>query len=168
MPMTNFLIGCTRILASLQRDGTVSGWYDRDINAGGRLDEEIQRELENTDIFLACASPNYIASNYCFDRELTAALEREERGEVAIVPVIFEPCDWLSTRLRKFKALPKDGRAISEFTNQNVAFLEVANELRRLAASLSRVPMGTPGDRRGCFWSAAQPEPVAIPRETRI
>ncbi len=90
-------------LAQLQREGSLSSWYDREIHAGSRLDENIDRELKNADVFLACASPDYIASNYCYDKELESALEREERGELAIVPVIFEPCDWLSTPLQKFK-----------------------------------------------------------------
>lgn len=125
-----------RHLAQLQREGSVSGWYDRDIRAGGRLDEEIDEELSNADIFIACASPDYIASNYCYERELTAALEREQRGELAIVPVILEPSDWLSTPLAKFKALPDDGKPVTEFTNPNVAFMQVVNELRRLASAI--------------------------------
>lgn len=31
-------------LAQLQRDGSLSGWYDRDIQAGGHLDAEIEAE----------------------------------------------------------------------------------------------------------------------------
>lgn len=119
-------------LAQLQREGSIAGWYDRDIRAGTRLDDEIERELAQADIFVACVSPDYIASNYCYERELTTALEREQRGELAIVPVVLEPSDWLSTPLAKFKALPDDGKPVAEFTNPNVAFMQVVNELRRL------------------------------------
>jgi hypothetical protein len=122
-------------LAQLQREGSISGWYDRDIRAGTRLDDEIDRELSQADIFVACVSPNYIASNYCYERELTTALEREGRGELAIVPVVLEPSDWLSTPLSKFKALPDDGKPVAEFTNPNVAFMQVINELRRLVTA---------------------------------
>ncbi len=122
-------------LAQLQREGSISGWYDRDIRAGTRFDDEIERELAQADIFVACVSPDYIASNYCYERELTSALQREDRGELAIVPVILEPSDWLSTPLSKFKALPDDGKAVAEFTNPNVAFMQVIHELRRLVAT---------------------------------
>ncbi|HEV7930552.1 MAG TPA: toll/interleukin-1 receptor domain-containing protein [Nitrosospira sp.] len=119
-------------LTQLQREDSIAGWYDRDIRAGRRLDDEIKLELSQADIFIACVSPDYIASNYCYERELSIALERERRGELAIVPVILEPSDWLSTPLAKFKAVPDDGKPVSEFTNPNVAFLQVVNELRRL------------------------------------
>jgi hypothetical protein len=122
-------------LAQLQREGSIAGWYDRDINAGGRLGDEIERELAEADIFIACVSPDYIDSHYCYERELTTALAREERGELLIVPVILEPSDWLATPLAKFKALPNDGKPVAEFTNPNVAFLQVISELRRLVAS---------------------------------
>jgi hypothetical protein len=123
-------------LAQLQRDGSVAGWYDRDIRAGERFDSEIARELAEADVFLACVSPDYIASNYCFEKELQTALEREARGELAIVPVVFEPCEWRETELRQFKAVPRDGKAVTEHTNQNVALLDVVTELRRLVPSI--------------------------------
>ena len=127
----------------------MAGWYDREIHAGGRIEGEIGSALEGADIFIACASPDYIASQYCYERELERALEREERGELTVVPVIFEPCDWLNTPLSKFKALPNDGKPISEYTNQNVAFLEVITELRSLAQLSNERPnqaVATPGE----------------------
>lgn len=126
-----------RHLAQLQRDGSLDGWYDREITAGARFDREIDNELAQADIFLACASPDYIASEYCMDKELQAALEREENGKLVIVPVVFEPCEWRETALGKFKAVPKDGKAVSEHTNPNIALLDVASELRRLASQLN-------------------------------
>jgi hypothetical protein len=124
-------------LAQLQRDGSLDGWYDREITAGGRFEREIESELARADIFLACASPDYLASTYCMDKELQAALEREAKGDLLIVPVIFEPCEWPQSPLGKFKAVPRDGKAVSEHTNINVALLDVASELRRLADHLN-------------------------------
>lgn len=141
-------------LAQLQRDGSVAGWYDRDIRAGERFDSEIERKLVEADVFLACVSPDYIASNYCFEKELQTALAREARGELAIVPVVFEPCEWRETDLRQFKAVPRDGKAVTEHTNQNVALLDVVTELRRLVSSI-HAPIETK--------SAAAPVETATP-----
>lgn len=127
-------------LAHLQRDDTIAEWYDQEIHAGDKIDDEISAALDNADVFLACASPDYIASIYCFERELNLALSKEGRGEIRIVPVIFQPCDWLNTPLAAFKAVPEDGKPVSEFTNPNVALLQVATELRRLAGSREMAP----------------------------
>ena len=60
------------------------------------------------------------------------ALERHRSGEARVVPIIVEPCDWASTPLRNLKALPSKGNPISEWTNENNAYLDVVQELRRV------------------------------------
>jgi len=122
-------------LVMLRRDGTIAQWYDRDIMAGGDIDKEVTNELSQCQLFLALASPDFLNSQYCYETEMTKALLRHDAGEITIVPIILEPCDWLSSPLARFKALPRDGKAISEWPNQNLAFLDVVNELRRLASS---------------------------------
>lgn len=132
-------------LAQLQREGSISEWYDRQIPAGGRFDDIISSSLEDADIFIAALSPDFLSSNYCYDVELKTALEREKSGALIIVPVILEPCDWRASPLGKFKAVPTDGKAISEFTNQNAAFLNVVSELRKITAgSEARVNRSQP------------------------
>lgn len=124
-------------LAMLLREGGIVGWYDREIVAGAVIDPEISAQLESSELFLALASPDFLASQYCYDKEMTRAIARHEAGHMAVVPIILEPCDWLSSPLRQFKAVPRDGKPISEWTNQNAALLDVVTELRRLVASRS-------------------------------
>src|SRR5258708_5434220 len=128
----------------LRRDGTIEQWYDRDIRAGGDIDKEVARELSQCQLFLALASPDFLNSQYCYETEMANAIHRHEAGEITVVPIILEPCDWLSSPLAKFKAVPRDGKAISEWTNQNTAFLDVVNELRRLASSTGAADLSNP------------------------
>ncbi len=122
-------------MALLQRDGSLQTWTDHQIIPGRGLDEEVSQALRSSDIFIALVSPDYIASNYCYEKEFTEALRLEQEGQLQIVPVIIEPCDWLSSPLSQFMALPKDGRPISEWTNANVAYLDVVSGIRRLISS---------------------------------
>ena len=105
--------------------------------AGDDVDAEISASLAESEIFLALVSPDFLASNYCYEREMTEALERHAKGTLRVVPIILEPCDWKSTPLSKLKALPKDGKAISTWTNENVAYLDVVTELRRVTSESS-------------------------------
>ena len=66
-------------LKNLTREGRIETWYDRNILAGGELDAEIERELEASDLFLLLVSPDFIASDYCVEREMRRALERRDR-----------------------------------------------------------------------------------------
>src|SRR5205809_2078711 len=119
-------------LIQLQRDRLISAWTDNEIPAGGKISKSISKELNSSELFVALVSPDYIASGYCYNVEFDAALKLEEKGEITIVPVIIEPCDWLNTPFKEFKALPKDGKAISLWENKNTAFLDVAQNIRRV------------------------------------
>ena len=121
-------------LATLRRERILTAWFDRQILGGGEIDREITSKLAESDIFLALVSPDFLASNYCYEEEMTKALERHADGTLRVVPLIVEPCDWKSTPLGKLKALPKDGKPISTWTNENVAYLDVVTELRRIAS----------------------------------
>lgn len=126
-------------LAQLQRERLISTWTDRDILAGENLNNLILKSLENSKIFIALLSPSYIASNYCYEREFSMATQLQDAGGLIIVPVIIEPCDWLNTPFSKFKALPKDGKAISTWENKNTAFVDVIQSLRKLTEGENKV-----------------------------
>ncbi|MES2460256.1 MAG: toll/interleukin-1 receptor domain-containing protein [Armatimonadota bacterium] len=117
-------------MAMLQREGSISAWTDRAVLPGTPLDGEIDKQLQNSALFIALLSPDYIASGYCYDKEFEKAQALHEAGKLRIVPVILEPCDWLNTPFRNFMALPKDGKAVSNWTNQNTAYLDVVTGLR--------------------------------------
>ena len=118
-------------LAMLRREGSLDAWFDHAILPGTNLGQVIRDELDSSDLFLALVSPDYLASNYCYEEEFSYVLDRARSGDIRIVPIILEPCDWLSSPLSEFLALPKDGKPISEWTNANNAYLDVVTGLRR-------------------------------------
>jgi len=118
--------------AMLVREGRMTLWHDRDINGGTPLDREIAERLSDCEFFLPLLSPDYLSSGYCYNREMRHAIARHRKGELRVVPVILEPCDWRSSPLGRFKALPRDGKPISTWDNENEAMLDVVTELRRL------------------------------------
>jgi TIR domain len=60
----------------LRRESVISAWYDREILAGDDFGREISSNLEDSDLFLALLSPDFLASNYCFENEMQTALTR--------------------------------------------------------------------------------------------
>ncbi|MBP0613941.1 toll/interleukin-1 receptor domain-containing protein [Chryseobacterium sp. cx-311] len=119
-------------LAQMRREGLISEWTDEEIHAGSNLDDVISTALSSSELFLALLTPDYIASNYCYNKEFKEAQKMQDEGKLIIVPVIIEPCEWQQTPFGNLKALPKDGKAVSDWTNPNNAFLNVIDELRRL------------------------------------
>ena len=119
--------------AMLAREGLITSFYDRDILAGGHLDKEIFAELESSDIFLAMVSPDFLASSYCYEREMDRAVQLHEAGKLRIIPIVTEECDWKSSPLAQFKGLPKDAKPISTWANENAAYLSIVTGLREIA-----------------------------------
>ncbi len=119
-------------LASLQHEGLIESWHDRRIVAGGRLDAEIDQQINAADVILLMVSSSFLASRYCYTIEMTRALERHRAGEAHVVPVIVRACDWQSTPLRELLAVPKDGKPITSWPNYDEAYADVARQIRGL------------------------------------
>jgi len=119
-------------LSVLRDEGAIDDWHDREILPGENIDDVISEQIEVRDLFLAMVSPDFLASDYIKHKEMGRALERYESGEMLIVPIIVEPCDWQHTALGDILALPRDGKAISLWSNENEAFADVTTGLRRL------------------------------------
>lgn len=129
-------------LALLKRQGVIETWHDRRIGAGQELNREIDAHVEHDDIILLLVSADFLASDYCYDREMVRAMERHERSEAIVIPVILRACDWHGAPFGKLMAVPSDGRPITLWSDRDQAMLEVAKAVRAAAERLPRG--GTP------------------------
>jgi hypothetical protein len=129
-------------LAALKRQGIIETWHDRKIGAGKEFANEISQHLEESEIILLLVSPYFIASDYCYDIEMKRAMDRHERKEARVIPVILHPCDWHMLPFGKLQATPSDGKAISKFPNKHDGFLEVVKAIRRAVEELCGPPEG--------------------------
>ncbi len=62
-------------LKLLQREGLIETWQDRDIEAGEEWKRKIDENLERADIIILLISPDFLASEYCYEKEMRRALE---------------------------------------------------------------------------------------------
>ncbi|WIH26095.1 toll/interleukin-1 receptor domain-containing protein [Photobacterium damselae] len=122
-------------LALLKRQGIISTWHDRRIVAGSNIDSDISAHLESANVIILLISPYFIASDYCYEKEMARAIERHESGEAVVIPIILHPCDWHAAPFGKLLATPTDGKPISMFANQHEAFSIVAKDIRTVAES---------------------------------
>jgi hypothetical protein len=127
-------------LAGLKRQGVIETWHDRRIAAGSHVDHSISSELEAADVILLLISANFIASDYCYDREMKRALERHEAGQARVIPVILRRCDWHGTPFGKLMASPKDGKPITSFPDIDEGFMQVVEALKGALASMRVKP----------------------------
>ena len=112
-------------LAPLIRQGQIKPWQDRAIEAGAEWEQEIKARLESAEIILLLITPRFIASDYCFDKEMQRAMARHDAGTAKVIPVIMKPCYWKGTAFSKLQVLPKDGQPVTRWDDQDEALLDV-------------------------------------------
>jgi hypothetical protein len=117
-------------LAILKRRNVISDWHDRRIAAGGEWEREIDEHLNRANLILLLVSSDFIASRYCYDIEVTRAMERHNAGEARVIPVILRAVDWTAAPFAKLKALPRDGVPVTSWPNRDEAFRNVAEGIK--------------------------------------
>jgi len=118
-------------LGGLRTGGYISEWNDGQIVPGQEWAPEIIRRLDEADIILLLVTSSFLGSEYIGRVELVRALERHRHGEAIVIPVILRPADWQSAGLEGLQALPKNGKAVSTWSDQDAAFVDIAHGLRR-------------------------------------
>lgn len=158
-------------LSILKRQGAISAWYDREITAGTEWEGEISTHLQTANIILLLVSANFIASDYCYDVELTRAMERHEKGEARVIPVILRPVDWHGAPFGKLRPLPKNGEPITSkrWDSLDEAFLDVARGIRLVAEQLRQEQRKSRevAQMQAISASPAASEPLASPKPER-
>lgn len=152
-------------LALLKRQGILSSWHDRRITAGKDVHGSISSELQSSQIILLLVSANFLASDYCYEKEMEYALEKHGDGNAIVIPVILHPCDWHSAPFGQLRATPTDGKPVSMFANQHEAFSIIARDVREAAKTL-HVPEGE--EERGLNKAIDVPKPQTRSSNLRI
>jgi hypothetical protein len=123
-------------LNPLGRMGLISEWSDRKLLAGDEWAKEISKNLESADIIILLISIDFINSKYCYDIELERAIERHEKGEATVIPIILRNCMWQHMPFAKLQALPKEGKAVTSWTAPDDAFVNIAEGIRHRATEI--------------------------------
>lgn len=104
------------------------------IGAGREWAAEIDANLNDARIILRLISADFLASDYCYDKEMLRAMERHEAGEAVVIPVILRQCVWQGAPFGKLQGLPKDFRPVKEWPDLDQAFTDIARSIRKAVA----------------------------------
>jgi hypothetical protein len=120
-------------MAPLRRGKLISSWHDRKIGAGTEWDAAISAQLQAADIIVLLLSPDFLASDYCNDTEIPAALARHTAGEAVVIPVVLRPFNWFNSPVAHLQSLPRDKKAVTTWPDRDQAFVTVADGIREEA-----------------------------------
>lgn len=144
-------------LSLLKRQGLISVWHDRQIDPGANWAQVIDQQLEQASIILLLVSAHFLASDYCYGIEMQRALERHEADQVRVIPLFLRPVDWEHAPFASLQGLPNDGKAVTEWDNQDLAFRTIAHGLRQMIENMSLQPAGAPRAALPAIWNVPYP-----------
>ena len=99
-------------LKPLERAGVIAPWFDGYLLPGDDIDARVRSALEKAEIIALLVSPDFLASDYCYEIEMETAVARHERGEARVIPIIARECQWQGAPFGRLVAVPTDGRPI--------------------------------------------------------
>ncbi len=123
-------------LSLLRRQGAISVWHDRKITPGNEWAEAIDSNITRADIILLLVSSDFIASEYCYGKEMNIALERHLRSSARVIPVILRSVDWHPAPFGKLQALPTDGKPVSTWEDKDEALTDITRGIRLVVEEL--------------------------------
>ncbi len=120
-------------LKSIELTHNVDIWHDGKILAGGEIDKEILKHLNESNIILLLISPDFMASEYCIQEELIIAMERYSKGECIIVPIMLkETIIDKELSFSNLQRVPDDGRPIQKFRPRNTGYINAVLKIKNL------------------------------------
>ena len=123
-------------LSLLKRQGLVAGWHARKILAGEDFAAEIDEHMQSANVIIMLISPDFIASDYCWEKEMMHAMERQSAGTARVIPIFIRPCDWQTAPFAKLQGLPRNAKPVSQWPDADEAWLNVAQGIRAVINQL--------------------------------
>lgn len=134
-----YVIDFRKHIKPFKDNNLISDWYDRKIIPGKDIKEEIDNNFSDADIICLMISKNFINSPECIKEKDDALNLRRKKG-IEIIPIILSNCKWMEYGdLKNIKAMPKDGKPVSEFKPTDKAWCNVYDGLKLVVEQVNKI-----------------------------
>ena len=101
-------------LGVLQLQNRLDFWTDEEIGIGDIWFEKIQEAMDKASVAVLLVSADSLTSDFILREEIKRLLERREKEQLPIFPILVRPCVWESVPwLAKMQIRPKHGVPLS-------------------------------------------------------
>jgi internalin A len=66
------------------------------------------------------------------------ALERHEKGQSRVIPVILRPADWTGETFAQLQALPRNATPVVEWENRDAAFDNISKSIKEVIIEMEK------------------------------
>ncbi|MBA3613317.1 MAG: TIR domain-containing protein [Nitrospirales bacterium] len=119
-------------IKNLARRFPIDVWDDRQLFAGDQWEPEILQKLDQADLVCLLISPDFIASDYCFSKEMEKALAKYEQGKGIPIPILIRATsDWEQFPIGRHQALPTPAKPLAQWRDPDEFWASVQLGLRQ-------------------------------------
>lgn len=115
----------------IRLDDKITLWSDEDILGGHKWDSEINNHLMNADLILLLISPDFIRSDYCYNKELKQAIELHNQRKAVVVPVGLRSTFIDGQPFCELQMLPTNPQFVDSWQNSDEAFKNIIEGLNK-------------------------------------
>src|SRR5712692_448268 len=126
-----------KLEAQLSENGLISQWHYGLIAPGKERQREIDEHLNAAHILLLLVSPDFLTSDHCVNTEVKEALERHEKNDAYVIPVILRPSNWKTAQFGKLQPLPRNEKPVSQWKDSEAPLFYIAEEIRTIVKKLA-------------------------------
>ena len=134
---TRYKESMEKTMSLLRKQQNLLDWSDTAILPGQSISTKVRQKIDSSQIMAFLLSSDFIDSEECM-KEWTLAKKREDRGDFLFrIPIIIRTCPWKDLlKGDDIKALPEDGRAISQFSDSDIGWQQVYDGIKRVLKEL--------------------------------
>jgi len=125
-------------LNQLRIEGLIDTWIDREIQPGQDWNNEILQQLDTAQIVLFLVSKQFLDSEFVREQEIPRAVERAQRNDCTVIPIILEECDWQKQPFAVWQALPPTAEPVNKWHPREVAYAQIARGIAIVAENLTK------------------------------
>lgn len=125
-------------LKVLARKVELDIWSDHEIIPGTEWNPSIFDELVSSQLIILLISPDFVASSFCYTKELEVAMENHERKKSVVLPIYLRPGDYDKLIFTKIQTLPEPEplnlskpRTITEWSNKDSALTNTMHGIEK-------------------------------------
>jgi internalin A len=113
------------------RNAPVNAWSDKKIKPGSRWPDEIRAALASAEVAVLLVTPNFLASDFIYEKEFLPLLNEAEQGGVRILWIPVRPSAYAQSPLRHYQAVidPKKPLASMKKAEQDTAWVGICKEI---------------------------------------
>jgi hypothetical protein len=116
------------LMESLKRQNVVF-WYDKELRPGDEFRSNIEAEIDRAQIALLIVSQNFLNSEFIEKQEMPRIANRARQGQMVIVPVLAEPCDWNDFPILADRQMVPGPMPLIDYTESEPAWVKVRAEI---------------------------------------